>query len=169
MVTPATQRGYDANSNIDSDDMIILIELQCSDSFDPNRSTKSNRGDVWIKTVTFISELFGSNRLEDTFLNSIGLKYSCHDYVERNFIEDTNELSSGINTCFYSVRRGKYVHVYLKVIVSLGDQPERREMKYLMGGNSTFFPKFFIFCKCWILYGLFATIQWVFEKTSYPS
>ena len=63
---------------------MILLALQWSDAFDPNSSIKSNRGAVWIKTVTFISETFKENNLHDTFPISIGLKSNCHDMIEKN-------------------------------------------------------------------------------------
>lgn len=58
MARAAAQRGYDINSNVDRDDVIILLALQWNDAFDPNSSIKSNWGAVWIKNVTFISEQF---------------------------------------------------------------------------------------------------------------
>ena len=72
MSRAAAQRGYGINSNVDHYDVIILLALQWSDVFDPNSSIKSNRGTIWIKIVTFISEQFQEKRLENTFPISIG-------------------------------------------------------------------------------------------------
>ena len=62
-----TRRGYAVNKDIDKNDVMILLGLQLSDAFDPNSSTKSNRGAVWIKTVTFVSDRFENNNIHDTF------------------------------------------------------------------------------------------------------
>ena len=84
---------------------MILLALQWSDAFDPNSSIKSNRGAVWIKTVTFISETFKENNLHDTFPISIGLKSNCHDMIEKKFIDELVELGSGINNSFYCAKK----------------------------------------------------------------
>ena len=68
----------------------------------------------------------------------IGLKSSCHDSVEKRFVNKLIELGNGINNLFYSARLKSYVAVHFEIIASLGDQPERREMNYLMAGNSKF-------------------------------
>ena len=80
---------------------MILLALQWSDAFDPNSSIKSNRGAVWIKTVTSISKAFKQNKLHDTFPISIGLKSNCHDKVEKRFVDELIELGNGINNLFY--------------------------------------------------------------------
>ena len=132
------RRGYAVNKDIARNDVIILLGLQWSDAFDPNSSTKSNRGAVWIKTVTFVSDRFENNNIHDTFPIAIGLKSNNHDAIERRFVEELLELGSGINNTFYSSIRKRYVTVHFELVASLGDQPERREINYLIGGNSKF-------------------------------
>ena len=70
-----------ANRNVSTDNLIVLMGISWSDDFDPNSSIKANRGAVWIRTVTFISESFSDNTLEDTYTISIGLKNKCHDAI----------------------------------------------------------------------------------------
>ena len=132
------KRGYAINNNVDKNDIMILLGLQWSDAFDPNSSTKSNRGAVWIKTVTFVSNTFHNNNLHDTFPIAIGLKSNNHDDIERRFVEELLELGSGINNSFYCSAKKRYITVHFEIIASLGDQPERREINYLIGGNGKF-------------------------------
>ena len=67
-------RAVKANPDVSTDNLIVLMGISWSDDFDPNSSIKANRGAVWIRTVTFISESFSDNTLDDTFTISIGLK-----------------------------------------------------------------------------------------------
>ena len=67
-------RAYMMNHDIPKEDIIVLLGISWSDDFDPNSSIKANRGGVWIRTVTFISDTFCENKLEDTYTISIGLK-----------------------------------------------------------------------------------------------
>ena len=48
---------------------------------------------------------------------------------------------------FYSKVLNKNVNVHFEVIISLGDQPERRDINYIMNGNSLFSLKIRIFSK----------------------
>ena len=58
--------------------------------------------------------------------------------IERRFVEELLELGSGVNNSFYCSRRKKHIKVHFEIIASLGDQPERREINYLVGGNGKF-------------------------------
>ena len=138
MAKYAVDRAQKANSTVSPENIVTLLAMQWSDAFDPNSSIKSNRGAVWIKTVTFISETYNENRRNDTIPIAIGLKSESHDVVERYFVEEINELCSGINNQFYCARLKKNICVHFEIIASLGDQPERRELNYLSGGNSKF-------------------------------
>ena len=89
----AQQRGYQVNSDVLRESVITLLAVQWSDAFDPNSSIKSNRGAVWIKTITFVSEHFQCNNPDDTFVLSIGLKGSNHGGIEKKFISELQLLS----------------------------------------------------------------------------
>ena len=97
--------------------------------------------------VDFFSDKFHQYKITDTYTISIGLKNEAHDCIERQFVDELNELKSGINNIYYSKYLKRNVHVYFEVIASLGDQPERREQNYLMNGNSNIFHKIQICCK----------------------
>ena len=131
-------RAVKANPNVLPDNLIVLMGISWSDDFDPNSSIKANRGAVWIRTVTFISQSFSDNTLEDTYTISIGLKNKCHDAIEREFVKELEQLKNGKNNLFFSIKRKQYVTVHFEVIAFLGDQPERRAINYIMLGNSMF-------------------------------
>ena len=91
-----------------------------------------------MKTVTRITEDSDKNMLEDTYPIMIGLKQQKYDYVERMLVKELGELSSGSNNTFYSTHHQRQMKVHFEIIVSSGDQPERRSLNYIMGGNSKF-------------------------------
>ena len=70
----AYKRACITNPDVPKEDLIVLLAVSWSDDFDPNSSIKANRGAVWIKTVTFISESFSENKIEDTYTGGIGSK-----------------------------------------------------------------------------------------------
>ena len=78
------------------------------------------------------------NKLSDTYPISIGLKASNRNLIEEIFVQECIELSNGINNVFYYMQERRNVVVHFDIVTSLGDQPERRSMNYLMLGNSTF-------------------------------
>ena len=91
-----------SNPRVPKDNLLALMGIIWSDDFDPNLSIKANRGAVWIGTVTFISELFADNTLEDTYNISIGLKNQYHDVIERKFVTELEELKNGKITYFFN-------------------------------------------------------------------
>ena len=94
-------RALMANQHVPIENLIVLMGITWSDDFDPNSSIKANRGAVWIRTVTLISESFSDNRLEDTYTISIGLKNKCHDTIERKFVTELEEINNGKNIVFF--------------------------------------------------------------------
>ena len=137
-----TERAIKSNPNISHDDIIILLAVQWSDDFEPNTSSKTNRGSVWLKTITFVSNTFSSNDLANTYPISIGLKSLTHDVVEERFLNECKDLAGGKGNQFYSTHKKRNINVHFEIIASLGDQPERRSMNYMMLGNSIFCSRF---------------------------
>ena len=76
--------------------------IQCSDNFEPNTSSKTNRGSVWIKALTSY-QIVGKQTIFKTYPISIGLKYVEHDVIENEFIKESHDLSNGVNNIFYSM------------------------------------------------------------------
>ena len=68
----------------DLENILIMTGVQWSDDFEPNSLSKSLRGGVWIKTITFLSNNSESNSIRDTYPISIGAKHICHDVIEKN-------------------------------------------------------------------------------------
>ena len=83
-------------------EILVILGLLWSNDFDPNISIKSNRGSVWIKTLTFVAENTHINDERYTYPISIGLKSNDHEKIERMFVNELNELSTGINNEFDS-------------------------------------------------------------------
>ena len=110
------QRATVANPNVPKEDLLVLMGLSWSDDFDPNSSIKSNRGGVWIRTVTFITQTFKENRLDDTYAISIGLKEQSHDIVEAEFVNELEELRSGRNNTFFSKEKQCNVKVHFEIV-----------------------------------------------------
>ena len=142
MAMEVMQRALRANPTVLSDDLVVVLGTQWSDDFEPNSSSKSNRGSVWMKTITFISDSNTNNDIVNTYPLSIGLKSSSHDCIEEKFIKECSELCSGKNNIVYCSRKNKNLHVHFEILASLGDQPERRSMNYLMLGNSTYSSRY---------------------------
>jgi hypothetical protein len=132
------ERAYIMNSTTPKEGIVVLMGLSWSDDFEPNSSIKANRGGVWIRTVIFISDTFCDNKLEDTYTISIGLKQNNHDVIEEKFLSELQDLSTGKDNKFYSMKRKSIGKVHFEIIAFRGDQPETISINKLMLGNSTF-------------------------------
>ena len=62
--------------------------------------------------------------------------------VENSYLKDCEDLRSGRNKIFYPMRQKKYIYIHFEVIVSLGDQLERREVNYMVQGNLKFSSRY---------------------------
>lgn len=116
-------------------DAVPLWVVPWSDDFEPNYSTKSNRGSIWIKTVTISAPPAYTNCGSHTYVIALGPKSSSHDEVERKFQLELETLSSG-NLVLYLSRQRRFKKVFGRVLASLHDQPERRSRLLLLQGNS---------------------------------
>ena len=54
-------RARNYNKGVDPSDLIVLMGVQWSDDFEPNGSSKSNRGSVWLKSLMFVSDSYSNN------------------------------------------------------------------------------------------------------------
>ena len=109
-------RANKVNTGINPNDILVILGVQWSDDFEPNNSSKSNRGSLWIKTVSFISSSTSKNELSDTYPISIGLKSSQPHDIESMFVQDCSDLSQGNNNVFYFMQEKKNVHVHFEFI-----------------------------------------------------
>ena len=71
---------------------------------------------------------------------------SNHDMIERFFVKELNELSSGTINLFYCSALNKMVHVHFESLAALGDQPERRQINYLSNGNALYSARYGYAC-----------------------
>ena len=94
------ERAIKCNRLTSQQNLLVILGLQWSDDFEPNTSSKTNRGSVWLKTLTFLSDDFHKNNLKNTYAISVGLKSEDHDTVENVFVRELHDLSNGENNTF---------------------------------------------------------------------
>ena len=87
MVMEVMKRALPDNQTVLNDDIVVVLGTQWSNDFEPNGSSKSNRGSVWMNTVTFISDTNTKNDIINTYPLSVGFKSSSHYCIEENFIK----------------------------------------------------------------------------------
>jgi hypothetical protein len=126
---------------------VALYLTEWSDDFVPIVSMKSNRQSCWIKTVTIWScnPEDVMDKMSATFPIAVGKKGSSHEAVEMAFADEIKRLRSG--TClFFNKSSNTEVPVYLELLVSLHDQPERRSMNHLMLGGGKYSARWGFSC-----------------------
>jgi hypothetical protein len=117
--------------------------FEWSDDFEPNTSlTKSNRGGVWVKTITIGPPGSRSHQLTYTYPIAMGSKNISHEEAEVAIQEDLLKLARPEGMVMYSKKHGGLIRIRAKIIVSLQDQPERRGECHLTGGSSDFHRRF---------------------------
>jgi hypothetical protein len=129
------KRGKDTHGSVP---FICLYVLEWSDGFEPSISTKANRGSCWIKSVTISPTHSAMHKLTHTYPIAIGPESENHACVEEKFMEELEMFKNGKNVSFYHGRLQRNVIVYLELLVSLQDQPERRSANYVMLGGSRY-------------------------------
>lgn len=113
-----------------------------SDDFDPNKSTKSNRQSVWIKTCTiFTADKYGK-KIQRTYPISFSKKGGDHEVVEESFSNELHELKFGKLPLMYSRAHSGLVCVHAELFCVMNDQPERRGNLKLSFGNSAVHARF---------------------------
>ena len=76
------------NNKVPQDDLTIILAIQWSDDFETNTSVKSNRGSVWIKTLTFVSLDSNCNNITNTYPIAIGHKGDNHNSVKLLYLRN---------------------------------------------------------------------------------
>ena len=138
MAIDIADRIYMEMNSTNKEDIIIMLGILWSDDFDPNSSLKSDRGLPWVITLTLISDDKKCNDETNTYIISLG-HIGCDRYnIEQKIVSELKELTKVDNNYFYSSALKKKVKVYFQIMVSLGDQPERRQLNYIMNGNSLY-------------------------------
>ena len=119
------------------EDLVVICVNEWSDDFDANNA-KDNRFSVWIKTSTFLSPHGKTKSLNYTYPIAMGLKGQCHDGVEELYANELKQFQQHPLPLFYHGGRKKMVRVYVGLLASLQDQPERRGANYILRGNSKY-------------------------------
>lgn len=135
-----------ATRNNKSYDIISYI-TEWSDSFDPNTSSKNNRASVYVKSITFVpasNSAFPSSFY--TFPLCIGHGKTIKLELEKRMVLDLEAFKKDIPLSFWDSSANVKKSVYLDILLSMQDQPERRAGLSLMMGNSRMHPRFGISC-----------------------
>jgi hypothetical protein len=122
---------------------IVSYITEWSDSFDPNTSTKNNRGSVFVKSITFPRPVDSPYPAACySFPICVGPSKADRYEVESKFKSELDSLQSDIPLIFFDSTSGTNKTVYVALLCSLQDQPERRTSLSLLMGNAKFAPRF---------------------------
>jgi hypothetical protein len=119
-----------------------------SDDFDPNKSTKSNRQSVWIKTCTIFTLDHDGRKVQRTYPLSLFKKGSCHGNLDNEYKRDLDKLQYGRLLIMLSKAHQNFVYVHAELFCVLNDQPERRGNLDLANGNSAVHGRFGVLIDC---------------------
>lgn len=120
---------------------LCLYVVEWSDAFEPSSSIKSNRGSVWLKTITISPPHNKLHCMTNTYPIAIGPHDVDHEEVEQLFAQEILQFRCGKEIVIYHGELKKNVKVYLELLCSLQDQPERRSCNYVAMGNSRYTAK----------------------------
>ena len=101
--------------------MLVLFITIWSDDFDPNKSIKSNRQSVWIKTITIFTMSKSGEKKKITYPVSLALKGSNHGSVDFKHSLELSSLNSGELLSMYSKSHNTFVHVHADIYSILND------------------------------------------------
>ena len=109
-----------------------------SDDFDPNRSTKSNRASVWMKTISIGWPSNAKHKYRYSYPIAVGRKSDSHEAVEEQFRKDLLGLKARNAPLFYHKLANGMVKVHVEILAALQDQPERRSLNHISMGNGRY-------------------------------
>ena len=124
--------------------LFLLIE-HWFDDFEPNNN-KSNRGSVYIRTVTFSPAATYRNNIQNTYPLVVGPKNCDKGFIDKRIQEEMENINQmdgdGKKKKFYCALLGCNIRVQVQTLAKMADQPERRATLGLGLGNSTFHARF---------------------------
>lgn len=126
----------------DNSKLIVLFLTFWSDDFDPNKSIKSNRQSIWIKTLTIIAMNKYGTKIKSTYPLTLALKGSNHEVVEEKHNKMLELLKEGELIEMFSMSHQSLISVHADLYCILNDQPERRGNLLLSNGNSIIHCRF---------------------------
>lgn len=142
----------DAIASLEWNGTVLLLPiLTWQDDFDPNNSTKNNRGSVWAQTGTIAPHRDNRNSPHQTYPLIIARsKKNSHEAAQCYLRGRLEELATKPITC-YSKTHGAPVAVLCYEYARLQDQPERRKDLSLAPGQSNWHARFIYSCHSWQL------------------
>jgi hypothetical protein len=130
---------------------LVIPFTTWQDDFDPNNSTKSNRGSVWANTASVFKNKEERNPSNHTFIMALGRsKDNDHEPAQQHLRNKYKTMSLHSTDCFSKIL-GRPVHVLCYEYARLQDQPERRKDLCLMPGQARYHPRFNMSCDAWLL------------------
>jgi hypothetical protein len=127
---------------------VVLFLSFWSDDFDPNKSIKSNRQSVWIKTATIFTMTVCGTKSKITYPISFSYKGRDHEPVEALHSKELRDLQYGSFITMYSRSHKSVVNVHAELFCVMNDQPERRSNLNLTAGNSLIHGRFGYILNC---------------------
>ena len=128
------------NSNIEYD--LITYVTEWSDCFDPNTSSKNNRASVYVKSITFSRKLNSRYPAASyTFPICIGPGKKDKLHIEEKFAMELDQFKQREPVMIWDNSTRSFRKIYIDILCSMQDQPERRSGLCLMMGNSRMFPR----------------------------
>lgn len=125
-------------------EVVVCYIKVWSDDCDTNSQSMAGRAQVWVKTMTLGFPSSDSNLVYNTYVLAIGRKGVSHDEVERVHADELKKLQCPELPPFYLGEQNKMVRCHIELMVSLGDQPEKREINGVARGNATWAARSFV-------------------------
>lgn len=109
-----------------------------SDDFDPNYSTKNNRGSIWIMTLCVQTIKSGNPTIDCVYPIAMGDKDADHREITGLLLDDIKELEATLERkpkVMWNGHTKKNEAVSCHLIALVQDQPERRKFNGLLAGG----------------------------------
>jgi hypothetical protein len=108
---------------------IISFVTEWSDSFDPNTSTKNNRGSVYVKSISFAKPENSTWPISCyTYPICIGPSKGDKSAVEDRLVQELDSFKQSTPLCFLDGSSKSMKSIYIDLLCSIQDQPERRSL-----------------------------------------
>jgi hypothetical protein len=121
---------------------IITFVTEWSDSFDANTSTKNNRGSVYVRSISFAKPDDSSWPISFyTYPICIGPSKGDKTVVESRFSDELENFKQNTPLQFLDGASKVMKSIYVDLLCSIKDQPERRSSMCMRMGNSRHTPR----------------------------
>ena len=93
---------------------------------------------MWIKVISISPPHNDKKYYHNSYPIAIGPKKNDHEKVEMRFAKELESFKSSPLPLFYHGGLKRMVRVYVDILLTMQDQPERRSANHLLGGNSNY-------------------------------